>query len=256
MKLLFDVGNSRIKWVWLNEGSFLRPGAMSHRGASIAAIAEAIGKPDRQCSGILLASVADPGWTASLIAGLEAAFAVPVRVAESEVEALGVRNGYLQPAHLGVDRWLAMLAAYHRWRTALCVVDVGTAVTIDVVAADGVHQGGGIIPGIALMRDSLLCATGRIRAAAGDGRETAANELLGRDTESCIRQGTQLACAGLVEACVRAFRESAGQNPVLVLTGGDAGWLCKRLSIAAELCPMLVFEGLALRFGQELYRGE
>lgn len=255
MKLLFDVGNSRVKWIWLHEGSFLQPGAMSHHGVPVAAIAEAVGQADRTCSGILLASVADPAWTASLAAELAAVFAVPVHVAESELEALGVRNGYLQPAQLGVDRWLAMLAAYHRWRTALCVVDVGTAVTIDLVAADGVHQGGGIIPGAALMRDSLLRSTGRIRAAAGGGGETAARDFLGRDTESCIRQGALLACTGLVESCVLAFRQSVGQDPVLVLTGGDAGWLCKRLSIAAELCPMLVFEGLALRFGHELRRG-
>lgn len=255
MKLLFDVGNSRIKWVWLNEGMFLQPGAMSHHGVSVAAITETVRQSDRQCSGILLASVADPGWTARLITGLVTAFAVPVSVAEAEPEALGVRNGYLQPAQMGVDRWLAMLAAWHRWRTALCVVDVGTAVTIDLVAANGVHQGGGIIPGAALMRDSLLHATGRIRAAADGGTETAASGLLGRDTESCIRQGALLACTGLVECCIRMLRESAGQDPVLVLTGGGAGWLCKRLSIAAELCPMLVFEGLALRFGHELYRG-
>lgn len=255
MKLLFDVGNSRIKWAWLDEGSFLQSGAMHHQGVSAADIARAMRQPERRCDGILLASVADPVWTASLVTELAAAFAVPVRVAEPEPEALGVRNGYLQPGQLGVDRWLAMLAAYHRWRTALCVVDVGTAVTIDLVAADGAHQGGGIIPGAALMRDVLLSATGRIRAAAGAGTETAADGFLGRDTESCIRQGAQLACAGLVESCVRMFRESAHQDPVLVLTGGDAGWLCERLPTAAELCPMLVFEGLALRFGNKLYRG-
>jgi type III pantothenate kinase len=254
MKLLFDVGNSRVKWVWLKQGSFLDPGAMVHHGVSAAAILDAVHRPGKICSEILLVSVADPMLTSNLVAALESAFGVPVHIAESEREALGVHNGYLQPCQLGADRWLAMLAAFNRWRTALCVVDVGTAVTIDMVAADGRHQGGGIIPGAVLMHDALLRSTGRIRDASARGIETeiAGGSLWGRDTESCIKQGALLASVGLVDVCVRVFRQSVGIDPVLVLTGGDAEPLRAALPTTAEISPMLVFEGLALRFGNGL----
>lgn len=256
MNLLFDVGNSRVKWVWWRQGSFLEPGAMAHRGVPVAEILDAVRRPGNICSEILLVSVADPVFTGSLVTALAAAYGVPVRIAESEREALGVHNGYLQPRQLGADRWLAMLAAFNRWRTALCVVDAGTAVTIDLVAADGGHQGGVIIPGAVLMRDALLGSTGRIRdAAVGNGETAIADTAFwGRDTESCIRQGVLLAGAGLVERCMRTFRQSAGIDPVLVLTGGDAASLQAALPVAAELCPTLVFEGLALRFGNGLHR--
>ena len=72
--------------------------------------------------------------------------------------ACGLRNGYRDPAQLGVDRWLAMCAAWQQFPGSLCVVDAGTAVTIDVVAADGAHSGGLILPGVCL--DGNRAATG------------------------------------------------------------------------------------------------
>src|SRR5690606_16101045 len=67
----------------------------------------------------------------------------------------GVQNGYVVPEKLGVDRWLALLAAYTTAAGPCCVVDCGTTITVDFVDRTGRHRGGYIVPGLHLMRDAL-----------------------------------------------------------------------------------------------------
>ena len=62
----------------------------------------------------------------------------------------GVKNAYKNTDQLGVDRWVAMVSAYNKYRSAVCVIDAGTALTIDVVDERGCHLGGLIMPGLQL----------------------------------------------------------------------------------------------------------
>ena len=195
-----------------------------------------------------------PALTAAIAEWLGQVLSAPVRIAETEAAAAGVRNGYVEPRQLGVDRWLAMLAAFTRYRAAVCVVDAGTALTVDAVAPDGHHLGGMIVPGPVLMRTALVRETGGIGRAADligcpGAAEGAGHDFWGRDTESCVRLGSVQATVCLVESCMKALARSTEQSGVLVLTGGDAPALLGALAIPAEHRPLLVLEGLALRHG-------
>ena len=239
MKLLVDLGNSRVKWAWLDEGRLLAPGSAPQ--GILPDEMRSADPPDA----ILLASVASAAATAALRDGLERHYGIAVRTVTTGTVSHGVTNAYLEPRHLGVDRWLAMIAGYQRHRTALCVVSAGTAVTIDAVAADGRHLGGFIVPGPALMRGALLRDTGGISAAAGllDAHGGPQGDW-GRDTESCMRLGALRAVSSLVESCMKSL---ASDRPLLLLTGGDAGVLHQALSVPAEHVPTLVLDGLALQ---------
>jgi len=219
MLLLIDIGNSRIKWGTF-EGEQLEPSqAMTHSEWSIESCSNAfasVGRPQR----ILVSNV-----------GGERAGEVVTRVAQdrwqlapqfiqSTTAAAGITNAYPQPANLGVDRWLAMIAAYASYRQAVCVVSVGTAATIDGVAADGQHLGGLIIPGPDLMVDSLLKNTSDIAQRAKQG--TVGAGLFADNTLGAIRQGSAHAVAALVERAFVAMRERLQMTPRLVLTGGAA----------------------------------
>lgn len=250
MKLLLDVGNTRIKWAWLDGGVLRDAGATPHHGTGAASLVVALRASGHAAERVIVASVAQAAVNESLIEALGREFAVPVRLAVTEAAAAGVRNGYEDPAQLGVDRWLAMVAAFSRYRSAVCVVDAGTALTIDIVAADGAHQGGVIIPGIALMRDALIDRTGNTAWTANPSNPgMSAGDLLGRNTASCISRGARLAAIGIVEACQRAMCGAAGAGGTLVMTGGDGEALCAVLAVPAMLRPLLVLEGLAVRYG-------
>ena len=157
----------------------------------------------------------------------------------------GVVNGYEDPRQMGVDRWLAMLAAHREFSCAVCVVDAGTAVTIDQVDADGRHLGGVIVPGLGLMRRALLGETGRIgesvvnEAGSGTGRG-----VLGHSTDEAIDGGGLAAICGLIEQCAAELAGRSRDN-VLVVTGGDAVRIVPHLRVAVESRPRLVLRGLA-----------
>lgn len=151
----------------------------------------------------------------------------------------GVINGYTKPEALGVDRWLAMAAAYNKFKTAICVIDCGTAVTVDVVNADGVHQGGLIMPGLQLMRESLFSNTSKIVSAKGELVELAKN------TQDAVESGCyQLLASGLDSICQKQL--AAVSDLRIVMTGGDGEYISRKMQVNTVFIAMLVLDGLLL----------
>lgn len=251
MKLLIDLGNSRMKWCWASAGAASDPGAVDHRGLSGAELAAALPDPSGPLDEIRVASVASPALTAALAAGLAARYGCRPAVAMSAAAAGGLRNGYREPRQLGVDRWLALRGAWAREpQSAVCVIAAGTAFTLDLVMPGGEHLGGLIVPGVSLMQDALKGATGNLaRLSAQDpppmAREPAGSELVGQATGEAMARGALWALAGLASHHFGVLRErSPGAR--LVVTGGDAPQLLALLPASAEYRPHLVLEGLAL----------
>jgi len=262
MKLLLDVGNSRVKWAFSAGAGLVAAGEASH-DAGLGALFDTTHVPRE----IRLANVAGAELGARLAARLHERFGLAPLVARSAATGAGVRSGYTDPAQLGVDRWLAICAAYARYRSPLCVVDSGTATTVDIVFGGGEHQGGLILPGIALMQTALLGGTGDLArltgrpgpATEGDGD---GGVSFGRDTGAAIRGGALQATACLVRSCLDLLQDRAppgGTPALLALTGGAAPLLgAAILRMAAgpdqslapafrlEQRPALVLEGLAL----------
>lgn len=169
--------------------------------------------------------------------GLEPVFA---RTADRHA---GVVNSYRDPARLGVDRWLAMMAAYNTGCGACCVVDCGSAITVDFVAADGRHLGGYIVPGARLMASSLLAGTAEVVA----DRSIEHFDLSpGTDTASCVYHGISFVLDAIQRELVgRLARDFPGMR--LFITGGD-GELFRQLAGRGEYVPDLVLDGLEWAF--------
>jgi type III pantothenate kinase len=147
----------------------------------------------------------------------------------------GVINSYQQPEKLGVDRWLAMIAARKQYQGAVCVVDCGTAITIDLLAADGRHQGGFIAPGLTLMKKSLAKGTQALQHVTESYIFEPAN-----NTDAAIYCGTLAACCGLIKYVL----SKQPQNIHLVLTGGDAVAIADQLAIVSTVDGELILHGL------------
>jgi type III pantothenate kinase len=198
---------------------------------------------------VLVCSVAGRALERALRQAARAAGTQLPQFIRSTRHAAGVRNGYVQPWRLGADRWVAMLGARARYPgRALCVVDVGTALTIDLVDDRGQHRGGLLTPGPALMVESLLRDTAGIRRRAGRrfGAAARAAATFGRSTRAGLLSGSALACAALVERAVREARDELGGRPRLLLAGGGAAPVAAFLQVAYERVDALVIEGLAM----------
>jgi type III pantothenate kinase len=247
MKLLLDVGNTRIKWATSANGALQDADQLVHRSdpeTSVASLLDRCALPPDQ---VLVSNVAGADFSRVISAGVSSRWNQSAEFARSQSSAGWLRNGYQDFSQLGVDRWLAMLAAAGRYRKAICVVDVGTAVTVDQVDERGQHLGGIILPGLDLMRQALTGNTGDLERLAVSGAIARQNEaqLLGRSTDAAIAKGAIAAIRAVIEEC-RASLLHGDSDPVLVITGGDAPCIIPHLRVAAEHHPSLVLEGLAI----------
>jgi type III pantothenate kinase len=235
MILCIDAGNSRIKWRLTKNGESIAEG-----GQLTAKILEdeALNLSEIESpSEIRVANVAGDEVFARLKQQLLSQFSASIRLAQVSSRLGELSCGYEDPQSLGVDRWLAIAAAYHQFSEPLMVVDAGSAITIDIIGPSGQHIGGYITPGLRLMHDALWKNTSDVRVV-GSGLE----ELWvpGKNTQQAVNRGCLLAAASTIESL-------AAQFPVrIVVTGGDAKILMQAISLSADYQANLVLDGLMM----------
>jgi type III pantothenate kinase len=238
--LLLDAGSTNLKWFWWHKSRLVPGGSKPHGGAP-QRLVESI--PAHAVSRVLVASVLRESEAVALGAALTERFGVSPEFARAQPACCGVVNSYADPAQLGVDRWLALIAARRRGPGGRVVVDCGTAMTIDTVDAAGRHLGGQIIPGLRAMYRCLEQTTRlspQLAEPAG---------LLGHDTTECVASGVHYALAAAIERAVSALPADRDDTARIVMTGGDAVRLGKLLRAPCEIRPHLVIEGLLLWAG-------
>ena len=254
MRLLLDIGNTRIKWAVQSAQGLSEQQAIAHGGLSTAQLGTQVFAPAGQVSAVWVSNVAGETIAEQVRQAARDCWQIePVFVtatAQATVNGQVIRNAYLQPQQLGVDRWLALLGAYALSPTTALVVSVGTAMTLDAVTThavtgEGQHLGGLIVPGPSLMTSSLLRHTSDIaeRASRPDVPDQASGSFFANNTRDCVQMGSLRAAGSLIEASYRHLGQFG--NVRLLLTGGAAPALHTQLSVASQLVPDLVLRGLA-----------
>ncbi len=236
MKLLIDIGNTRTK-------SALADRQILHSLAALAntAIDGAQSWPSLpDIESIWIASVASENINDAVVRSLERFRIVP-RFVTSPAAAGGVRNAYAAPQRLGIDRFLALVAARAVSDDAVVVASCGTALTLDAMSADGQHLGGLIAPSPALMQTALRGGTAKL----ADVAESTIVDFA-RDTDAAVSSGTWLAAAALVERFVERTSKRVGTTPRVVVGGGDGAALGALLDITHTIESDLVLRGLAI----------
>jgi type III pantothenate kinase len=169
-------------------------------------------------------------------------FGKPFIVASVSKEHSGVTCGYNNIKNLGIDRWVAVIGACRLYRNRnLVIVDAGTAMTIDAIVDSQNHLGGWIVPGLSLMKQSI-----EQKAPLVFSSNESVIEEFGTDTPSALENGCILTLIGSIEKAVNLLKSDYNsQNIMVLLTGGDAQTLSKRLLIEHALEPDLIFHGLS-----------
>lgn len=238
MKLLIDIGNTRLKWAtW--DGARLHAGAASAHGGNVDFAA--LFTMTKQPAEVWIASVAATALDAELARFTREHWRVEPQFVRSSASACGVRNAYAQPERLGVDRFLGLVAAHTLHPGACVIAGCGTALTLDALTADGTHLGGLIAPSPDLMRGALLGNTARLGEIAA-----AAVVEIATDTATAVTSGTWLAAAALVERFVAQAAQRFGAAPGLLLSGGGAATLGRLLTLPYRADGELVLRGLAI----------
>jgi type III pantothenate kinase len=191
---------------------------------------------------VLVSSVLDDDFHKKVIVWSLACFGLNPEFAVSESSLNGLSNGYQQPEKLGVDRWLAMLAARSQVAGACVVVDCGSAITVDAVTSHGEHLGGYIAPGFRLMREALNAGTTAIKLTQIGYSE---NTFPGRNTVAAIKAAELSMIIGIIDHAKAALCHYERIEPMLLIGGGDGEWLSSIL-IDGIYKEDLVLDGLAI----------
>jgi len=233
-RLLIDAGNTNIKLAWVNDDNWSPVVSLPSNHAC-----ELGGYFSEYCGGPV-----QQVWVSN-VAGAEVARQISdacavrhwsLQFIGAATRQCGVHNGYELPEQLGSDRWAALIAAWHHVGAACLVVNSGTATTIDALSDSGDFIGGLILPGIALMRSSLMDATALLEAQRGD------YVAFPHNTSDALFSGAIQASCGAVER-QHALLDAA--TPVL-LSGGAAHLLMPHLTLQVEMMDNLVLQGLLL----------
>ena len=238
MNLILDLGNHRCKWALAGTG--LTPGGAFVYGEDFSrTLDHAFGKLTRPAQ-VAAVSVAGAARTDVLAHWIRRHWNLELMCFGARAAQCGVTNTYKDPAQLGADRWAALIAARVRVSAAVCVVDCGTAVTVDALDASGVFRGGVISPGVTLMRASLTQSTQGIHATAGNP-----GSCLAQTTADAVAAGVFYSLAGAIDRILDEQAIALNATPRVLLTGGDAPAVQALLRHTTEFVPDLVLEGVA-----------
>ncbi len=242
MRLLVDLGNTRLKWM-LAEGTEVRGRSVSLAWdeADFEARLEALLAVVPAVESIWIASVAGLAREARVREALHGRFGIEPQTAVAASELCGIRLAYRDPLRMGIDRVMALVAVQAAGHAPCVLASLGTALTLDAMAGNGEHLGGLIVAGPDLMQKALVEAAGRVTI-----RREGQIGWFADNTEDAMAGGSWWAAAALVERFYDESAKALGLAPRLILTGGAAPRLQPLLRIAAIEQPDAVLRGLAL----------
>lgn len=248
--IAIDCGNTRLKWARFDGLSRREGGHASFRGETdpFAAIRSVLVDGSER---VLVANVAGDEVAARVADMVRSSMGREPEFIAVEASAHGIECAYSDPGSLGVDRWVAMIAAQRLVDGPFAVVGAGTALTFDAVDGGGQHLGGIILPGDRLMLEALAKRAEQLPDVAPAEGAPVGLGLLGRSTAEAMSHGTRLALAAAVDRAAAAVATALNASLPVFLTGGDASvledWLASETSVRADL----VLEGLAVIGGDE-----
>ena len=159
----------------------------------------------------------------------------------------GLKTGmpikYDNPKEVGADRIVNAVAAYEKYRTALIIVDFGTATTFDCVSKDGAWIGGAIAPGVIISCEALFEKASKLPRV-----EIFASpkNVIGKDTISSMNVGIVYGFVGLVDGIVNRIKKEMGHESKVIATGGIAPLIFKESDTIDHIDDFLTLEGLMI----------
>lgn len=242
--LSLDLGNHFIKW-WL-----CRDLLIDSKGCVVAKFCETELKnlDWNEIKEVRIASVKDRTFTEATINLIKILCKsnCVVREAFPQANHQGLHLKFTDPNQIGVDRYLAMLAAV-KSNGLKCIIDVGSALTVDIVDESGIHRGGYIIPGLFLSRKVLVEQTSKIKLVSSPLYSTSLGPAF--NTMGAVEHGIRRSVLEFVKAI---YYEQMSKDKLvtvrLILSGGDHEWLIPHLRGSVVSKPNIVKDGLDTYF--------
>lgn len=242
MKLLVDLGNSCCKFAVEEEGKIEKYQSQKYGPFGKLYSVKSLCGQFSDAKAIVISSVLSTEMNTQIKETLTSDGAKNIYFLDPVKNSFGIKLAYADPSTLGVDRVAALLGAKEKYIGNSCIVDIGTAVTIDALSAKGEHKGGVIFPGVASMEKALLSNT-KIQT---DQTADIGFNVLANSTENAIHSGCMSALVGGVEYVVHNMSSNYDGFDQVILTGGGANLIKPYLSFSARIDDTLVLDGLSI----------
>ncbi|MCW5589087.1 MAG: type III pantothenate kinase [Legionellales bacterium] len=245
MKLLIDIGNTRIKWAQYKEGQLHYGEPQHHQDYSLDHLFNTLWKNIPTPQSIVAANVAGTLVMDRLTAWAQQTWGLPVHFIKSKKKFGNIINAYENAEQLGIDRLLNLVAArFFHPEHCVAIISAGTALTVDVLNKNNQHEGGLIAPGFGILQhtmNQLLPYTEHYQLDCSD-----LFAKLGRSTPECIQAGVQYMCIGFVNQAISQIQQTYGKETGIYLTGGNAKGLLPYVDPTVCLQPFMTLQGLAV----------
>ncbi|MAJ91047.1 MAG: hypothetical protein CMF40_02540 [Legionellales bacterium] len=242
MKLLLDIGNSSVNWASEKKSKFLSQGSFIYDKENVEGSLKNNLSLTKETSKILLSNVAGLEVYNSLNCWIKKHGDIELWQSSVDEKFKGLSTSYTESKQIGIDRWLAMVASWDKYHSSLCVVNCGTALTIDLVDIHGHHLGGYIMPGAELMHKALMRNTDKINVS----MTNIASLDYASNTQAAVNNGVFLALVSAIERIVNKFSVESGVMPKCIISGGNAELIEPLLEYQFEFEPNLVLRGLLI----------
>lgn len=239
-KLLFDIGNSRVKWAYSNQGRLESRGNLLASEITNSTLNDSF-SGQQNVDSIWISNVGAPAIVEEIREWFSVNHFLDAQLISVTQSVCGIDNQYESQDTQGVDRWVAAVGARSVVDQGdLVIIDAGTAVTIDWLSDKNKYKGGAILPGFALMHDALTSRTAGLKSQA-----SWAQNIVGRSTAECVNSGVSFGLVGAIERVTTQMVEGIGSPVSLLLTGGNASAIAARSGLGFIVVENLVLLGVA-----------
>lgn len=158
---------------------------------------------------------------------------------------IGLKNGYGNPAEVGADRLVNAVAGFTKYGGPLILVDIGTAVTFDVISVDGTYEGGAIAPGIGISSEALFMRASKLPKV----ELITPERVIGKSTVESMQSGIVIGYIGLVDRILEDILKELGttkDKATIVATGGFSALIAEESRYIQKIDKNMTLEGLYL----------
>lgn len=153
-----------------------------------------------------------------------------------------IKNKYRIKREVGQDRLVNAYAAKALYGTPAVIIDLGTAITFDILSKSGDYLGGLILPGIELS----LCGLYRRTALLPKVELKATGSIIGKDTVASIRGGILFGFGAMCDGLIARYKKILGAGTKVIATGGNAELMKRYTKSIQKVNPDLTLQGLSL----------
>lgn len=241
MKLLLDLGNSRCKYAHMHSDDSIQYGVQSYSPFGKLYAVKSLCDKYKNVEQVIISSVQSKKMNAEIASTLFEKNKKDVYFLNPVENSFGIQLSYDDPSTIGADRVAALIATHDKYAGNSCIIDCGTAVTIDAIDGKGKHLGGVIMPGYVLMNDGLLENT-KIKM----NQQSENFSLHANSTETAIYTGCISAVVGGIEYVVNKMSSDFDTFSNVILTGGAVEKLNEHFTSSFQSLPILRDENLIL----------